>query len=66
MKENVSCEMIQDLLPNYINNIVSEKTKSLVSEHLNECDSWKKESKKFINYLYCALCCVFFAFCLFY
>lgn len=43
MNYNISCEIVQDLLPNYIENIVSNETKDLVSKHLNTCDCCRKE-----------------------
>ena len=43
MKENISCQIIRDLLPNYIEGIVSIESKELVRAHLNECDCCKKE-----------------------
>lgn len=43
MKDTISCEIVKDLLPNYIEDIVSEDSKKLVSEHLENCDCCKKE-----------------------
>ncbi|MEW9095959.1 MAG: zf-HC2 domain-containing protein [Clostridiaceae bacterium] len=43
MKENISCEIIQDLLPNYIEGILSNESEKLISEHLNKCVYCKKE-----------------------
>lgn len=43
MKEKLSCEIISDLLPNCIDNVVNEKTKELVFEHIHSCDSCRKE-----------------------
>ncbi|MBU5483327.1 zf-HC2 domain-containing protein [Clostridium sp. MSJ-11] len=43
MKKNISCEIIQDLLPNYIEGILSNESEKLVSDHLNECIYCKKE-----------------------
>lgn len=43
MKENISCEIVQDLLPNYIEGILSNESKELVSNHLDNCVYCKKE-----------------------
>ncbi|MBU5317298.1 zf-HC2 domain-containing protein [Clostridium bornimense] len=43
MKEEISCEIIKDLLPNYIDNVLSNEGKEIVEEHLNNCDSCRKE-----------------------
>lgn len=36
-----SCEMIQDLLPLYLDGVCSEKSKEAVEEHLKECSDCK-------------------------
>ena len=36
------CSIIQDLLPNYIENLVSEDTKEYVSNHIIKCEECKK------------------------
>lgn len=36
------CDVVKDLLPLYVDEICSEKTKAAVSEHLNECEECKK------------------------
>ena len=38
MKEINKCKIVQDLLPNYIENLTSEETNSFVESHLNECE----------------------------
>ncbi|GAA0086063.1 hypothetical protein UT300007_25020 [Clostridium sp. CTA-7] len=43
MKENISCNIIQDLLPNYIEGIISNESKELIDTHLDKCVSCKKE-----------------------
>ncbi|WP_461207810.1 hypothetical protein [Clostridium sp. DL1XJH146] len=43
MKDTISCEIVKDLLPNCIEDIVSKDSKKLVSEHLKNCDCCKKE-----------------------
>lgn len=37
-----NCKIIQDLLPNYIENLTSEETNTFIEEHLTECDNCKK------------------------
>ena len=39
---NISCNIIKDLLPSYVDNISSEETKQLVEEHLKECEECKE------------------------
>lgn len=38
----ISCEVIQDLLPLYVDEICSEHSKRLVKEHLRECEKCRK------------------------
>lgn len=38
----ISCDVIKDLLPLYIDEVVSEDTKLLVEEHVAECDDCKE------------------------
>lgn len=40
MKNN--CEIVKDLLPNYIENLLSDETKRYVEEHINSCDDCKR------------------------
>jgi len=64
MKDMVSCEIIKDLLPNYIENVLSKEGKELVGNHIDSCIHCRKEyevisstfdintiDKKKINYL---------------
>ena len=37
MKEKRNCKIIQDLLPNYIENLTNEETNHFIEEHLKEC-----------------------------
>lgn len=46
-KETLSCDVIQDLLPLYEDDCCSEKSRSLVEEHLKECMDCQKKSKSF-------------------
>ncbi|MBE6052315.1 MAG: zf-HC2 domain-containing protein [Clostridium sartagoforme] len=43
MKERVSCGIIKDLLPNYVENVLSNEGNELVKDHLNSCSSCRKE-----------------------
>ena len=66
MKEKKNCEVIQDLLPNYIEKLTSEKTNEYIENHIKECpecaemlknmkseikSELKNANKKEINYL---------------
>ncbi len=42
MKEKRDCKIVQDLLPNYIENLTNEETNNFIEEHLKECDECKK------------------------
>jgi predicted anti-sigma-YlaC factor YlaD len=39
----ISCDIIKDLLPLYLDGVCSNDSKVLVEEHLAECDSCKAE-----------------------
>ncbi len=39
----INCDVIKDLLPLYIDKILSDSSKELVENHLNECENCKKE-----------------------
>ena len=38
MKNDLSCEVVQDLLPSYVDGLTSEITKDAVESHLNGCE----------------------------
>lgn len=38
----ITCNVVQDIMPLYLENIVSEDTKKVVEEHINSCESCKK------------------------
>lgn len=40
---NIMCEVIRDLLPLYHDGVCSDGSKSLVEEHLKECEACRKE-----------------------
>ena len=37
----VSCDVVKDLIPLYIDDICSQESKQIVEEHIKECDSCK-------------------------
>ncbi len=39
----VGCKVTQDLLPLYMDDIVSDETKELVEEHVRECEACRQE-----------------------
>lgn len=41
----ISCHIIQDILPLYVDGIVSEDTKKMVEEHMQECESCRREAE---------------------
>ena len=51
MKE-IKCTVIQDLLPLYVDEVVSDDTKSLVNEHLLTCKDCKNEYEQMKGTLY--------------
>lgn len=44
MKE-ISCNVIKDILPLYLDDVVSEETREMVEEHLQSCDSCREEAE---------------------
>ena len=43
MVKNKECEIIYDLLPNYIENIVCDDSRKFIEYHLSHCSNCKKE-----------------------
>ena len=41
MKNEKNCKIIQDLLPNYIENLTNEETNIFIEGHLNTCSNCK-------------------------
>ena len=35
---NFTCDIIQDLMPSYIDGICSESSKNLIEKHIKECE----------------------------
>lgn len=46
----VTCDVIKDLLPLYVENLASEDTKRLIEEHVKSCTGCKKELESMKNY----------------
>ena len=42
MKESLECEIVKEMLPNYIEELTSEKTNKFIKEHLENCDDCRK------------------------
>lgn len=47
----INCNVIKDILPLYVDDLVSEDTKTLVEAHLRKCESCKEEYRKIANVL---------------
>lgn len=45
MKENKECEVVQDLLPSYVDKLTSEQTNGYIENHLKECEKCSKVLK---------------------
>ncbi len=43
MKNNLTCELVEDLMPSYIDGLTSEVTNKAVREHLAQCDECKSK-----------------------
>jgi len=43
MKNERDCKIVQDLLPNYLEDLTNEETKVFVEEHLKECEECQKQ-----------------------
>ena len=41
--EKIKCEVIRDMLPLYVDDIVSDGTREIVEEHLKDCEECRKE-----------------------
>ena len=48
-KRKLDCNVVLDLLPLYHDNVVSETTQKLVDEHLENCESCRKEYESLTN-----------------
>lgn len=45
----ISCNIIEDLLPLYVDDMVSEDSRQLVEEHLKECPSCRKMQEEMMR-----------------
>ena len=54
----INCNVIKDILPLYVDDLVSEDTKALVESHLKKCDSCMEEYRKMANVLQMPIECV--------
>lgn len=43
MMKKINCSIIQDILPLYVDEVVSDDTREMVEEHLKHCEACKKE-----------------------
>ncbi len=50
--EEIKCTIIQDLLPLYVDGVVSEDTKELVNQHLKTCKACQKEYEQMTQTMY--------------
>ncbi|MFJ8101921.1 zf-HC2 domain-containing protein [Lysinibacillus sp. NPDC096212] len=50
--EEIKCTIIQDLLPLYVDEVVSEDTKDLVNQHLKACKTCQKEYEQMTQTMY--------------
>ena len=49
MKETnykINCNIIRDILPLYVDGVVSADTSALVEEHLTECEDCRQEAER--------------------
>lgn len=46
MKNELSCEIVRDLLPLYMDDVTSDVTKHAVDDHLAHCETCRKEAEK--------------------
>ena len=38
----MKCEVVRDLLPLYVDGVVSEESRKMIEEHLEECDDCRE------------------------
>jgi len=49
MENKLSCTIIRDLLPIYVDEVESKETNACIKQHLKECDACKKEYYRIRN-----------------
>ena len=45
MKNDLSCEVVRDLLPSYLDGVASGETKAAVERHMEECPTGRIQQK---------------------
>ena len=46
MEKRKECEIVQDLLLGYVDNILNKESKKLVEEHLKSCEECQRQLKE--------------------
>ena len=49
--KKITCDIIKDILPLYVDDVVSMDTRTMVEEHLAECENCKKEQAEVLKNL---------------
>lgn len=49
MKQDINCEVVKDLLPNYIEKLTSSKTNEILEQHFKECPSCARERDELLS-----------------
>ena len=52
MMKEINCNIIRDILPLYVDDVVSDDTKKMVEEHLKNCEECSKEVELMKNEVY--------------
>ncbi|MDD5934666.1 MAG: DUF6320 domain-containing protein [Clostridiales bacterium] len=52
MEQKIDCAVIRDLLPNYIEQLTSEKTNEIMEEHFNTCTECRNERDNLMSELH--------------
>ena len=51
----ISCDVIRDLLPLYVEDMLSNDSKNIVDEHIEQCESCRDELKNYQEMKYIAV-----------
>ncbi len=46
MKNDLSCEVVRDLLPSYLDGVASGETKAAVERHMEECPDCRETLRR--------------------
>lgn len=46
MKDRLPCEMVQDILPSYVDGLTSEVTNQLIEEHMEDCNNCRQVCRR--------------------